>query len=83
MWKWFLFNAALFWTVSFVGKKYSVPCWALALGFALAHHLLSGYVRNLEFFSLPDTRPIPECPGSGERGRNGMDCKSKGDRYGL
>jgi hypothetical protein len=32
---------------------------------------------------LPNSKIIPDCPGNSERGKNGLDCKSKGDRYGL
>jgi len=85
MWKWFLFNAALFFTVAYLGDKNKVNCFLLALAFAGLHHVLYGVVNRYEFFSyMPDTRPVPPCPPGSERGgKNGMDCKSVGDKYGL
>ena len=44
--------------------------------------LLAVFYFSRENFG-PDSRRIPPCPGGSERGRNGMDCKSMGDRYGL
>ena len=82
MLKWFLFNAGLFWVVSYLGKLNNVHCGLLAVIFAVLHHLLHGYVRTLEYF-LPDSKVLPPCPGDSERGSNGLDCKSKGDVYGL
>jgi len=34
-------------------------------------------------FSMPDSRPPAPCPPGSERGKNGLDCKSFGDRYGF
>jgi len=79
----FIFNALLFWAVSYLGDKNKIDCMLLALIFAGLHHVLHGYASRLEFFSMPDTRPIPPCPTGTERGANGMDCKSPGDRYGM
>jgi hypothetical protein len=30
-----------------------------------------------------DSRVVPPCPAGTERGKNGLDCKSMGDLYGL
>ena len=42
-------------------------------------------VLTKEYFNyMPDSRPLPPCPPGSERGdKNGMDCKSMGDRHGL
>jgi hypothetical protein len=47
----------------------------------LAFTVLSYFARD--YFSMPDSKVVPPCPGGSERGSNGLDCKSKGDRYGL
>jgi len=44
--------------------------------------LLAVFYFSREHF-MPDSRPIPPCPLGSERGRNGKDCKSQGDLYGL
>ena len=41
-----------------------------------------GYFSR-DYFSMPDSKRVPACPGGSERGSNGLDCKSKGDRYGM
>jgi len=53
--------------------------------FVLVHHLLGPFMKKyIEGFEMPDSRPIPPCPLGSERGgKNGMDCKSKGDLYGM
>jgi hypothetical protein len=84
MFKWFVFNALLFGVVSYLGHENKVQCVLLSVIFAILHHVLGSYVRTIEGFSyMPDTRPIPDCPKGMDRGRNGMDCKSKGDMHGL
>ena len=52
----------------------------LVLGLVVV--LLAVFYFSREHF-LPDSRPIPPCPLGSERGRNGKDCKSQGDLYGL
>ena len=80
----FVFDAVLFYAVTYLGTMYSVNPIFLALIFATLHHLLGRIVERYEYFNyMPDTRPIPPCPRGMERGSNGMDCKSKGDRYGM
>jgi hypothetical protein len=32
---------------------------------------------------LPSSKYLPPCPAGSERGSNGLDCKSQGDRYGM
>jgi hypothetical protein len=32
---------------------------------------------------LPSSKYVPPCPAGSERGSNGLDCKSQGDRYGM
>jgi hypothetical protein len=32
---------------------------------------------------LPNSKEVPKCPAGSERGKNGLDCKSMGDLYGL
>jgi len=84
MWKEFLFNAVLFWVVSYIGRKNNVSCFILAVVFAGLHHVLKKHVFQYEFFDyMPDSRVIPKCLVGTERGRNGMDCKSQGDIHGL
>jgi hypothetical protein len=83
MLKLFLFNAGLFCLVSYLGYKNDVDCLVLAVIFAVLHHYLRSVVDRLEFFTLPDSRPIPDCPRGMERAKNGMDCKSKGDLHGM
>jgi hypothetical protein len=38
-----------------------------------------------EYFDyMPDSRVVPPCPPGSERGdKNGMDCKSMGDKHGI
>jgi len=44
--------------------------------------LILVFCMSREHFA-PDSRVIPPCPGGTERGRNGLDCKSMGDLYGM
>jgi hypothetical protein len=44
--------------------------------------LLIMFYMSREHFA-PDSRVLPPCPLGTERGRNGLDCKSKGDLYGM
>jgi hypothetical protein len=93
MWKWFIFNAVLFYgTVVAADELYRrkmtdphLSLLMMALLFAALHHFLARYVTTIEFFNyMPDSRPVPPCPPGSERGgKNGMDCKSVGDKYGL
>jgi len=78
-----VFNALLFLIVSYLGEKNNINCYLLALIFAGLHHVLYSYVEKFEYFSMPDSRPIPPCPVGMERAKNGMDCKSKGDIHGM
>lgn len=48
----------------------------------LAGVLLVVYLSR-DHFGMPDSKVLPACPGGSERGSNGLDCKSKGDRYGM
>ena len=85
MWKLVVFNAALFWSVVYLGQKNSVNPFVLAAIFAVLHYFLGKMLSEYEHFQyMPDTRPIPPCPPGSERGdKNGMDCKSQGDKYGI
>ena len=85
MWKSLLFNAALFWVVSYLGDKNKVNCAVLAVVFAGLHHFLWKHVKMTENFQyLPDTRtPAPCAPGTEPGDKNGMDCKIQGDRHGI
>jgi len=85
MWKSLVFNAVLFWAVAYLGKKNNVDCLLLAVIFAVLHHFLGKMMTQYEFFNyMPDSRPVPPCPPGSERGgKNGMDCKSMGEKYGL
>jgi len=79
----FLINVGLFCLVSYFGDKHKVDCLVLAVVFAFLHHILTTVVDRFEYFSYPDSRPIPDCPRGMDRARNGMDCKSKGDIHGM
>jgi hypothetical protein len=92
MWKSFLLNAALFVVATFGAlelnktKLLATPYVVVggALLFAALHMVLGKWINSEHFNYMPDSRPIPPCPPGSERGgKNGMDCKSKGDRYGL
>ena len=74
-----VFNAFLFWVVSYLGKKNNVDCMILAVIFAILHNHLSGYASRFEFFSMPDSRVVPQCPPGGERSQNGLDCNVRGE----
>ena len=51
----------------------------LALRFVVLPFLSKEY-----FDYMPDSRPVPPCPPGSERGdKNGMDCKSIGDKHGI
>jgi len=81
MWKWALFNAALFYVVSYLGTKNHVHALLLAVIFALLHHLFGR--RLIEGFDyMPDSRKTTCAKGSVPAG-NGLDCKLPTDIYGL
>ena len=84
MWKSLLFNFALFYGVTYLGEKNSISPIALAVLFAVLHHVLGRFLRITEGFDyMPNSKTIPPCPPNSERAHNGADCKAKGDRYGL
>ena len=81
MWKWLLFNSALFWVVSYLGTKNHVHAAALAVIFAIVHHFVGK--KLIEGFDYkPDSRKTSCAPGS-VPAQNGLDCKLPTDRYGL
>jgi hypothetical protein len=85
MWKWIIFNAVLFYVLS-PGVLVRLPPKAShttvlvthAIVFAIVHKLLSGFVKQLEFFDMPDTKTPAECPAGTKRSANGMDCEMPG-----
>ena len=86
MWKWMLFNSALFYIVSYLGTKNHVSALCLAVIFGIVHYFAGKMLRENMTSSgdvLPDSSRIPPCPVGMERASNGLDCKSKGDLYGL
>ena len=84
MLKQFVFNAVLFWVVSYLGQKNNVSCLVLAVVFAGLHHVFTKHVQYEFFNYMPDTRPIPPCPPGAVPGdKNGMDCKLKSDIHGI
>ena len=81
MWKWLLFNTALFWVVSYLGTKNHVHALLLAVIFAIIHHFVGK--KLIEGFDYkPDSRKTSCAPGS-VPAQNGLDCKLPTDRYGL
>lgn len=81
MWKWLLFNSALFWVVSYLGTKNHVHAALLAVIFAIIHHFVGK--KLIERFDYkPDSRKTSCAPGS-VPAQNGLDCKLPTDRYGL
>jgi hypothetical protein len=81
MWKWLLFNSALFWVVSYLGTKNHVHAALLAVIFAIVHHFVGK--KLIEGFDYkPDSRKTPCAPGS-VPAQNGLDCKLPTDKYGL
>jgi hypothetical protein len=81
MWKWLLFNSALFWVVSYLGTKNHVHALLLAVIFAIVHHFVGK--KLIEGFDYkPDSRKTSCAPGS-VPAQNGLDCKLPTDRYGL
>ena len=81
MWKWALFNAALFYVVSYLGTNNHVSALALAVIFAAIHHFLGKQLIE-GFDYMPDSRKTTCAKGSVPAG-NGLDCKLPTDRYGL
>lgn len=84
MWKWAVFNAALFYVVSYLGTKNHVHAALLAVIFAAVHHLLGKQAKKMieGFQYMPDTHDTTCAKGSVPAG-NGLDCKLPTDRYGL
>ena len=81
MWKWLLFNSALFWVVSYLGTKNHVHALLLAVIFAIVHHFVGK--KLIEGFDYkPDSSKTSCAPGS-VPADNGLDCKLPTDRYGL
>jgi len=81
MWKWLLFNSALFWVVSYLGTKNHVHAALLAVIFAIVHHFVGK--KLIEGFDYkPDSRKTSCAPGS-VPAQNGLDCKLPTDKYGL
>lgn len=81
MWKWALFNAALFYVVSYLGTKNHVHALLLAVIFAAIHHFLGKQLIE-GFDYMPDSHKTTCAKGSVPAG-NGLDCKLPTDRYGL
>jgi hypothetical protein len=81
MWKWALFNAALFYAVSYLGTKNHVHALLLAVIFALLHHLFGRQLIE-GFDYMPDSRKTTCAKGS-VPAENGLDCKLPTDIYGL
>uniref|UniRef100_A0A6C0JK01 Uncharacterized protein n=1 Tax=viral metagenome TaxID=1070528 RepID=A0A6C0JK01_9ZZZZ len=81
MWKWAVFNAALFYIVSYLGTKNHIHALLLALIFAVLHHFFGKQLIE-GFTSLPDSRKTSCAKGSVPAG-NGLDCKLPTDIYGL
>jgi hypothetical protein len=79
MWKFYLFNAVLFLALTPgiltrippTGDKFTVGV-VHALLFAVIHHILSRYVKTMEFF-LPNTNVNAECPAGSTR--DGLECR--------
>jgi len=82
MWKWLLFNGALFWAVSYLGSKNDISPVVLAAIFAVLHHVLCTTVMREGFSYMPDSHKTTCAKGSVPAG-NGLDCKLPTDRYGL
>jgi hypothetical protein len=81
MWKWTLFNGALFWVVCYLGTKNHVNSFFLAMIFAVLHHLIGK--KMIEGFDyMPDSHKTSCAAGSVPAG-NGLDCKIPSDRFGL
>jgi hypothetical protein len=85
MWKWAVFNGLLFWIVSYLGTKNHIHAVTLAVIFGVVHYVLGKHLRPMieGFDYMPNTKEVPPCPVGMDRAANGLDCKSKGDRYGL
>ena len=85
MLKWLLFSAVLFYVLS-PGVLVTLPPQGTkttvllthAVVFALLHKLLSGFVRQLEFFDMPDSKVPGPCPPGTTRRGNGLDCEMPG-----
>ena len=84
MWKWALFNGALFWIVMYLGTKNHVHALLLAVIFAVVHHVLGKQLKPVieGFDYMPDSHKTTCAKGSVPAG-NGLDCKLPSDRYGL
>jgi hypothetical protein len=77
-----LFNASLFYVVSYFGTKNHVHALTLAGLFAIVHHFASKYIRRESFDYMPDSHKTTCAKGSVPAG-NGLDCKLPTDIYGL
>ena len=79
MWKWYLFNAALFFVlvpgvltrIPPAGDKFTVAL-VHAVLFALLHYFFGKYVKTLEFF-LPNTKVDGNCPAGASA--DGIECR--------
>ena len=82
MWKWLVFNTALFWLVSYLGTKNHVHAIILAVIFGVVHHFLGKRFLSEGFDYMPDSHKTTCAKGS-VPAANGLDCKLPSDRYGL
>jgi hypothetical protein len=82
MWKWAVFNAVLFYVVSYLGTKNHVHAAALAVIFAVVHHFLGKQmIEGFEGY-MPDSHKTTCAKGS-VPAANGLDCRIPTDIYGL
>ena len=52
--------------------------------FLMLRFVVLPFLSKEYFNNMPDSRPVPPCPPGSERGdKNGMDCKSIGDKHGI
>ena len=84
MYKWLLFNGALFFalvpgvivTLPSQGSRFTIA-FVHAVIFAVLHGCLAKVVKQMEFFANPDTRVDHPCPPGSNKTPSG-DCRIQG-----
>ena len=76
MWKWTVFNAVLFYVVSYLGTKNHLDAAALAVIFGVVHTFLGKQAKRMieGFQYMPDSR-VTTCANGSVPAGNGLDCK--------
>lgn len=79
-----MFNAVLFYVVSYLGTKNHLDAAALAVIFGVVHTFLGKQAKRMieGFQYMPDSR-VTTCANGSVPAGNGLDCKLPTDRYGL